>query len=263
MAGLGYASPLPLDPADPDTMQTVSTAAEPEQSRTFPPEQEPGCETEPSQSHGAVDTEVEPSLPHPPHLLVHPQRPSSAELTKEMPCCPLLVGDSPDNLDSAPQEHQEEARPEVAIPGSPPEVMAVEDSPAAALEDGFPEDESDIESPDVPSTHTNVQAVPCGLDALIAASIDLGELPALEPPAPAAPLPLPSLGSSGIPGIALLSELAELELRQQHCDTATHGKKGQSSRCCLLPFLPLRQWVARGRGSGKVSCGSVPYCRSC
>ncbi|XP_060109327.1 BAH and coiled-coil domain-containing protein 1 isoform X4 [Heteronotia binoei] len=220
VAGLGYASPLPLDPADPDTMQTVSTAAEPEQSRTFPPEQESGCETEPIQSHGAVDTEAECS--HPPHLLVHPQRPSSAELTKEMPCCPLLVGDSTDNLDSAPQEHQEEARPEVTIPGSSPEVMAIEDSPAATLEDGFQEDESDIGSPDVPSTHTSVQAIPCGLDTLIAASIDLGELPSLEPPTLAAPPPLPSVGSSGIPGIALLSELAELELRQQHCDTATH-----------------------------------------
>ncbi|XP_077184375.1 BAH and coiled-coil domain-containing protein 1 isoform X2 [Paroedura picta] len=219
VAGLGYASPLPLDPADPDTMQTVSTAAEPEQSRTFPPEQEPGCETEPGQSHGAVDTEAE---PHPPHLLVHPQRPSSVGLTKEMPCCPLLVGDSPDNLDSAPQEHEEEARPEVAIPGPSPEDVAVEDSPSAALKDGFREDESDIGSPEVPSTHTDVQAALCGLDALIAASIDLGELPPLEPLTPAAPLPLPSLGSSGIPGIALLSELAELELRQQHCDTATH-----------------------------------------
>ncbi|XP_054834095.1 BAH and coiled-coil domain-containing protein 1 isoform X2 [Eublepharis macularius] len=222
VAGLGYASPLPLDPADPDTMQTVSTAAEPEQSRTFPPEQEPRCETEASQSLGAADTEVEPSHPHPPHLLVHPQRPSSPELTKETPCCPLLVGDSPDNLDSAPQEHQEEAKPVAALPGPSPEAMAVEDSPAAALEDGFQETESDVGSPDVPSTHTDVQAVPCGLDVLIAASIDLGELPPLDPPTPAAPLSLPSPCSSGIPGIALLSELAELELRQQHCDTASH-----------------------------------------
>ncbi|XP_048348145.1 BAH and coiled-coil domain-containing protein 1 isoform X2 [Sphaerodactylus townsendi] len=222
VAGLGYASPLPLDPADPDTMQTVSTAAEPEQSRTFPPEQEPGCETETSQSHGAADSESEPSHPHPPHLLSHLQRPSSTELTKEIPCCPLLVGDNLDNLDSAPQEHLEEARSEVTIPGPSPEVIPVEDSPAAALEDDFQEDESDISSPDVPSTPSDVPPVPCGLDALIAATIDLGELPPLELPAPAAPLPLPSSCSSGIPGIALLSELAELELQQQHCDTATH-----------------------------------------
>ncbi|XP_028570150.2 BAH and coiled-coil domain-containing protein 1 isoform X4 [Podarcis muralis] len=222
VAGLGYASPLPLDPADPDTMQTVSTAAEPEQSRTFPLEQEPQCESEARPSSGAGDPEVDSSHPPPPHLLVHPQRPSSTELAKETPCCPLLVGDSPDGLDSAPKECQEEPRPEAAVPGASPEVMAVEDSPVAALEDECQEDESDASSPDDLSTHAEVQVAPCGLDALIAASIDLGELPALESPPPADSLPLPSPCSSGIPGIALLSELAELELRRQQCDTAAH-----------------------------------------
>lgn len=229
MAGLGYASPLPLDPADPDTMQTVSTAAEPEQSRTFPPEQEPRCETEASPPGRAENTEVESSHPPLPHILVHPQRPNSTELAKETPCCPLLVGDSPDDLNSAPQDHQEEPRQDAAITGPSPEVMAMEDSPAAALEDVCQEEEEGEESnacsPDVPSTNSEAQVAPCGLDALIAASIDLGELPALEPLSPAAPLPLPSPCSSGIPGIALLSELAELELRQQHCDTATQGKQ--------------------------------------
>ncbi|XP_044312372.1 BAH and coiled-coil domain-containing protein 1 isoform X3 [Varanus komodoensis] len=222
VAGLGYASPLPLDPADPDTMQTVSTAAEPEQSRTFPPEQEPHCEAEANPPSGAGDMEVEPSHPCPPHLLVHPQRPNSTELAKETPCCPLLVGDSPDDLDSAPPEHQEAPTPGAALPGPSPEVMAVEDGPAEALEDDCQVDESNMGSPDDPSAHADVQVAPCGLDALIAASIDLGELPALESPPPPAPLPLPSPCSSGIPGIALLSELAELELRRQHCDTATH-----------------------------------------
>nr|XP_060620252.1 BAH and coiled-coil domain-containing protein 1 isoform X1 [Anolis sagrei ordinatus]XP_060620253.1 BAH and coiled-coil domain-containing protein 1 isoform X1 [Anolis sagrei ordinatus]XP_060620254.1 BAH and coiled-coil domain-containing protein 1 isoform X1 [Anolis sagrei ordinatus] len=224
VAGLGYASPLPLDPADPDTMQTVSTAAEPEQSRTFPPEQEPRCEAEASPPHGAGDTEAEPSLPPAPHLLVHPQRPSPTELVKEIPGCPLLVGDVPDGLDSASQEHQEDPRTDAPILGPSPELMAVEDSPAATLEDGCLEDESDVGSPDVPSPQTDVQMAPCGLDALIAASIDLGDLPALEspPPSPIPPLPSPSPWSSGIPGIALLSELAELELRRQHCDTDPH-----------------------------------------
>ncbi|KAH0629352.1 hypothetical protein JD844_011370 [Phrynosoma platyrhinos] len=225
VAGLGYASPLPLDPADPDTMQTVSTAAEPEQSRTFPPEQEPRCETEGSPSSGAGDTEVEPSHP-PPHLLVHPQRPSPTDLAKETPCCPLLVGDGPDVLDSALREHQEDPRLDTPLPGPSPEVMAVEGSPVETLEDGYQEDESDADSPDALSPQTDMQVAPCGLDALIAASIDLGELPALESPppspSPVLPLPLPSPWSSGIPGIALLSELAELELRRQHCDTAPH-----------------------------------------
>lgn len=245
MAGLGYASPLPLDPADPDTMQTVSTAAEPEQSRTFPPEQEPHCETEASPPGRAGNTEVEHTHPHPPHILVHPQRPSSTELAKETPCCPLLVGDSPDDLNSAPQEHQEEPGLDAAVSGPSPEVMAVENSPAAAPEDVCQEEEeeeSDACSLDVPPTHPEVQVAPCGLDALIAASIDLGELPPLEPLSPAAPLPLPSPCSSGIPGIALLSELAELELRQQHCDTATQGKQAKgisASIHCLVPSHSL------------------------
>uniref|UniRef100_G1KQX4 BAH domain-containing protein n=1 Tax=Anolis carolinensis TaxID=28377 RepID=G1KQX4_ANOCA len=226
VAGLGYASPLPLDPADPDTMQTVSTAAEPEQSRTFPPEQEPRCQAEASPPRGAGDTEAEPSLPPAPHILVHPQRPSPTELVKEIPGCPLLVGDVPDGLDSASQEHQEDPGTDAPILGSSPELMAVEDSPAATLEDGCLEDESDAGSPDVPSPQTDVQIAPCGLDALIAASIDLGDLPALESP-PLSPVPSlssPSPWSSGIPGIALLSELAELELRRQHCDAELHGK---------------------------------------
>ncbi|KAJ7315867.1 hypothetical protein JRQ81_002029 [Phrynocephalus forsythii] len=227
VAGLGYASPLPLDPADPDTMQTVSTAAEPEQSRTFPPEEAPPrCKAETSPPGGVGEAEGQGPPPRPPHLVVHPQRPSSPELAKgSTPCGPLLVGDSPDDLDSASQEPPEEPRPEAAIPGTPPEVVAVEASPVAAVEDGSQGDEIEAGSPEASSTPAGPQAALCGLDALIAASIDLGELPALESPppsSPAAPLPWTTPYSSGIPGIALLSELAELELRQQPCDTVTH-----------------------------------------
>ncbi|XP_026557548.1 BAH and coiled-coil domain-containing protein 1 isoform X2 [Pseudonaja textilis] len=219
VAGLGYASPFPRDPADPDTMQTVSTAAEPEQSRTFPPEQEPRCEAEASPPSGTGDSEVEPTRAHPPHLLVHPQRPSSTETIKDTPSCSLLVRDSPDDLDSTPKEHQEEPSSDAATPGPSPEVMSMEESPVAALEVDCQEAESNVVLPDDPSTQTDVQVAPYGLDALIAASINLGELPDLESPPSEASLPLPSPSSSGIPGIALLSELAELELCQWHCDS--------------------------------------------
>lgn len=219
VAGLGYASPFPRDPADPDTMQTVSTAAEPEQSRTFPPEQEPRCEAEASPPSGTGDSEVEPTHAHPPHLLVHPQRPSSTETVKDTPSCSLLVRDSSDDLDSTQKEHQDEPNSDAATPGPSPEVMTTEESPVAALEVDCQEAESNAVLPDDPSTHTDVQAAPCGLDALIAASINLGELPDLESPSSAASLPLPSPCSSGMPGIALLSELAELELCQRHCDS--------------------------------------------
>uniref|UniRef100_A0A8C6VFY9 BAH domain and coiled-coil containing 1 n=1 Tax=Naja naja TaxID=35670 RepID=A0A8C6VFY9_NAJNA len=219
VAGLSYASPFPRDPADPDTMQTVSTAAEPEQSRTFPPEQKPRCEAEASPPSGTGDSEVEPTRAHPPHLLVHPQRPSSTETIKDTPNCSLLVRDSPDDLDSTQKEHQEEPSSDAATPGPSPEVMSTEESPVAALEVDCQEAESNAVLPDDPSTLTDVQVAPYGLDALIAASINLGELPDLESPSSEASLPLPSPSSSGIPGIALLSELAELELCQRHCDS--------------------------------------------
>ncbi|XP_070592868.1 BAH and coiled-coil domain-containing protein 1 [Erythrolamprus reginae] len=219
VAGLGYASPFPRDPTDPDTMQTVSTAAEPEQSRTFPPEQEPRCEAEASPPSGTGDSEVEPTHVHPPHLLVHPQRPSSTETIKDAPNCSLLVRESSDDLDSTPKGHREEPSSEAATPGPSPEAVATEESPVAAMDVDCQEAESNAVSPDDPSTQTDVQVAPYGLDALIAASINLGELPDLESPSCASSLPSPSPSSSGIPGIALLSELAELELCQQHCDS--------------------------------------------
>uniref|UniRef100_A0A8C5RDE9 BAH domain and coiled-coil containing 1 n=1 Tax=Laticauda laticaudata TaxID=8630 RepID=A0A8C5RDE9_LATLA len=236
VAGLGYASPFPRDPADPDTMQTVSTAAEPEQSRTFPPEQEPRCEAEASPPSGTGGSEVEPTRAHPPHLLVHPQRPSSTETIKDTPNCSLLVRDSPDDLDSTQKEHQEEPSSDAATPGPSPEVMSMEESPVAGLEVDCQEAESNAVLPDDPSSQTDVQVAPYGLDALIAASINLGELPDLESPSSEASLPLPSPSSSGIPGIALLSELAELELCQRHCDSG----KGITDHPVLILSLHLK-----------------------
>ncbi|EPY89644.1 hypothetical protein CB1_000088001, partial [Camelus ferus] len=63
-----------------------------------------------------------------------------------------------------------------------------------------------------------------GLDALVAATINLGDLPSegpLDPQPPAVPGPpstAPLPRSSGIYGIALLSELAELEIQQQRTE---------------------------------------------
>ncbi|DAA18309.1 TPA: BAH domain and coiled-coil containing 1-like [Bos taurus] len=63
-----------------------------------------------------------------------------------------------------------------------------------------------------------------GLDALVAATINLGDLPGIGPldsPPPAVPGPprtAPLPRSSGIHGIALLSELADLEIQQQRTE---------------------------------------------
>lgn len=69
-----------------------------------------------------------------------------------------------------------------------------------------------------------------GLDALVAATINLGDLPGIGPldsppptvPGPPRTAPLPR--SSGIHGIALLSELADLEIQQQRTEPALQGE---------------------------------------
>ena len=69
-----------------------------------------------------------------------------------------------------------------------------------------------------------------GLDALVAATIDLGDLPGISPPdpqlaaAPGPPRTGPSPCSSGTHGIALLSELADLEIQQQRRGPALPGE---------------------------------------
>ncbi|XP_043941003.1 BAH and coiled-coil domain-containing protein 1 [Protopterus annectens] len=59
-AGMGYKAPSPdvmhsADPADPETLQAISSAAEPEQSRTFSPLEKADCE---AQSSGTLEEEA-------------------------------------------------------------------------------------------------------------------------------------------------------------------------------------------------------------
>lgn len=69
-----------------------------------------------------------------------------------------------------------------------------------------------------------------GLDALVAATVNLGDLPDIslpDPQTPGASVPLstaPLPHSSGIHGIALLSELADLEIQRQKSELVTRGE---------------------------------------
>lgn len=89
--------------------------------------------------------------------------------------------------------------------------------------------------------HTQPPKALPGLDALVAATVDLGDLPDIslsDPQTPAASEPLstaPLPHSSGIHGIALLSELADLEIQWQKSELAMQGEP-QLQHPSLVPW---------------------------
>lgn len=114
---------------------------------------------------------------------------------------------------------------------------------AAELEE---EEEEDWRS--TPDNGHLPRALP-GLDALVAASINLGDLPStspLEPQPPAAPgLPSTALlpHSSGIHGIALLSELADLDVQPQGSEPALPGEHRLLPHPSGAPGAGPRAWA--------------------
>uniref|UniRef100_A0A452GYC1 BAH domain-containing protein n=1 Tax=Gopherus agassizii TaxID=38772 RepID=A0A452GYC1_9SAUR len=246
---MGYSSPLTVhaaELADPDTMQSVSPAAEPEQSRTFPPTEEPchasaaavleeagraaqGVTAEP-RAHAAMGQHL-----HHHHHLLLPLGQASGELVGaatgqdlaeelgETPYGPMLGGPSLASAQGAPEESGDlEEQPGTAqltgaLAGSPSEGTAGEEQ-AAGREAGCEKEQED-DSLSLLRAGSGLQGPLSGLDTLIIAGIDLGDLPALSPPsaAPPADPPSPCPCSSGI---TLLSELADLERQRQRCDAA-------------------------------------------
>ncbi|KAM6111319.1 LOW QUALITY PROTEIN: BAH and coiled-coil domain-containing protein 1 [Pterocles gutturalis] len=206
------------EPADPDTMHAASPPAEPEQSRTFSPagellRVEPGPPREPPA--GGVMAEGPGVLLHRHHLLLAPgtlcgELGTAAGATEEQG--PV----------QSPPEQQQHPVPMAGVSPLPPITAEEEEEKEGDSEGSEPEGSGDEEDGDGPGRR---QGCLGGLEALIAAGIDLGELPALgspgdTPPAPPSPVP----HASGIPGIALLSELADLELRRRRCDLALDGE---------------------------------------
>ncbi|XP_010577022.1 PREDICTED: BAH and coiled-coil domain-containing protein 1, partial [Haliaeetus leucocephalus] len=231
-AGMGFSEAHSAEPADPDTMHAGSPPAEPEQSRTFSPAgevlREPGPPREPPT--GGAMVEGPGALLHRHHLLLAPgplcgeRGPAPAAGAAEERA-PVPFGVRREAAQGVPEQSPPEQQCPVPVVGASPLAPTVEEEEEEEDEadsDGSqPEGSCDEEDGDGSAGR---QGCPGGLEALIAAGIDLGELPALgspgEPP-PAPPSPAPH--ASGIPGIALLSELADLELRRRRCDLALEG----------------------------------------
>ncbi|XP_036124568.1 BAH and coiled-coil domain-containing protein 1 [Molossus molossus] len=254
------------DLSDPKTMQCPAPRAQPEPVRTpasrEPSCRSPQSLEEPGLPSGAREASqdlaalLHPAERGPPGKAVDP---SPLEGLQELRCRVLLQGGVPEATDGAGStqggargerttgEGREEREPGPSSGASPqalkqqagsPQALdqgergAWQDPGEAGPEEGaaFEEDklEEEEEEEDCGSTPDNshLPRVPLGLDALVAATIDLGDLPALGlpgPQPPAVPVPpgtAPSPPCSGIHGIALLSELADLDVRPQRSEPA-------------------------------------------
>ncbi|KAM5135113.1 BAH and coiled-coil domain-containing protein 1 [Mantella aurantiaca] len=264
-----YTSPSPhhvhsADPADSETMQTASTAAEPEQSRTFTPSRKSPC------SMPIAEEPLEASEELPRLGETDLSEICSQEAPKSPDCMEATISESLDEpKEDVKEEEQVESENAVLEERSRPDDGCCgfqdtsveqlpnisEGSPAVAI--AAEEEENDAKVDDdvdrallqdvaehLEKGETQVEeeelftsSVPCSpgisdyqeplysLETLIAASISLGDLPSVEDKVPFFPAETSSLpSSSGIHGIALLSELADLALQDQTKDTKGGGK---------------------------------------
>uniref|UniRef100_A0A8C8YTP9 BAH domain and coiled-coil containing 1 n=1 Tax=Prolemur simus TaxID=1328070 RepID=A0A8C8YTP9_PROSS len=259
-ASASFSAPLPSDMhssdlEDPETMQTAAPGAQPEPTRTFLPGELPPC--------GPVSLEEQPRLllgareaaqnlaatPSPAERGAQGTAvdPSPLEGLQELQCGALLEGGVPEATIQALSTQggaQEEGsrreggeEDEQGLLGASPQALEQQaGSPGPLGEEGArlapeeaklePKPEDSEEEPGAAPDNSPPPRVLPGLDALVAATIDLGDLPsgglldpqplaASGPPSTAAP---PS--SSGIHGIALLSELADLDTQRQSSEQA-------------------------------------------
>uniref|UniRef100_A0A8C4FE19 BAH domain and coiled-coil containing 1 n=1 Tax=Catagonus wagneri TaxID=51154 RepID=A0A8C4FE19_9CETA len=244
-AGSGFSLHSP-DLSDPETMQAAPPGAQPELARTFPPRElhphspqnleEPGLPSGPREATQDLAATPNPAERGPPGKAADP---SPLEGLRELRCGTLLEGGGPEatgRADStqggAREERTTEEGREWGERGPPlgngPQAaeqqagslgalgQAEHSQPEAAAER---EEEAAAWGPPLPGGQPS-RELP-GLDALVAATIDLGDLPGAGPPdpqppaVPGPPSAAPPPRSSGIHGIALLSELADLETQQQ------------------------------------------------
>uniref|UniRef100_A0A8C5P1V4 BAH domain and coiled-coil containing 1 n=1 Tax=Jaculus jaculus TaxID=51337 RepID=A0A8C5P1V4_JACJA len=265
-AGMGF-SCLPSDVhssdlPDPKTMQTAAPGARPEPTRPFLPREPSPCSPrsleEPGLLSGAREaTQDLTVIPHPAER--GPARkaedPSPLEALQALKYRTLLKGGGTDTTGQTNFTQggvQEERTEEEGVPrlpsGASPQVLEQRaGSPVALNEDGvaqqapdvaqLQEEEAQLEESGgdseldwgTLSCSQPPRALP-GLDALVAATVDLGDLPniSLQDPQPSAasvpPSTAPLPHSSGIHGIALLSELADLETQRQRSELAVQAE---------------------------------------
>ncbi|XP_011788684.1 PREDICTED: BAH and coiled-coil domain-containing protein 1 [Colobus angolensis palliatus] len=260
VAGLGFSLPSDVHSSnleDPETMQTATLGAQPEPTRTFLPGEPPPCSPrsleEPGLLSGAREaTQDLAATPHPAER--GPQGkaadPSPLEGLQELQCGALLeaggpkaTGQAHSTQGGAREERSREEGEQEPSSGASPQVLEQQAGSPGALEDEGQQptpEEDELEEDELgqqsmedseedcggaPNNSHPPRALP-GLDALVAATIDLGDLPSDSPPDPQPPAasgppstaPLPH--SSGTHGIALLSELADLAIQRQRSERA-------------------------------------------
>lgn len=282
------------DLLDPKTMQTAAPRVQPEPVRTFPPGElpprSPKSPQEPGLPSGAQEaTQDLAATPHPAERgpLGKAADPSPLEGLRELPCGALLEGGAPEAIGQA-RSTQGGAAEERATAegggevgpgpssGAGPQALQQQRSPGGLEEarpgkqqpprEGEPEEgaeyrEDKLEEAEAGGSASKTSHLPrvlLGLDALVAATIDLGDLPGTSPldpacaTAPGLPRTAPPPCSSGIHGIALLSELADLEIQQQRREPALPGE----------PHAALREPPGAPEARGGLSMGLGCYPRS-
>ncbi|XP_053562788.1 BAH and coiled-coil domain-containing protein 1 isoform X2 [Bombina bombina] len=248
------------DPADPETMQRASaaTAAEPEQSRTLSPSKKPPCDIpvpgaslEVSQELDHLgETDLSEICSQAPLETQEPvcEEEAAAQNILEESHQNTLEGEQIESLQKDDSKETDLGNSDDLIETSERQLPNISEEPATTplnTEEPHPEtseDQSALQevsgpkiadteiaeeeenvltpSPSTPPIITDYQDSIYSLEALIAASISLGELPSLQDEEnlfSTDPKALPP--SSGIHGIALLSELADLALQSQLEDT--------------------------------------------
>eukprot|EP00062_Callorhinchus_milii_P004555 gi/632943707/ref/XP_007887094.1/ PREDICTED: BAH and coiled-coil domain-containing protein 1 [Callorhinchus milii] len=286
---IGYTSPTPLvhsaDLADPQTMQPVSTAAEPEQARTFTPGEQIHCETQQSTTLGdasptdrhVIANELDPEEQNPRKTLRNPEEKKAGST---FPAENSTQG----QLESSAQEKVECSRHLIAAQGTATDtgILGDESGQGSPLmepppqgsqfttltndpvdvqnsdnsgpvidtdfkkewniakqvieekeEEGEDEEEEEIAHDAYERDEVFKWRLDCmaGMDALVAAGLSMGELLALESEVPRSSMPSSHTTTStfypcsGMHGIALLSELADLEHQRQMGDGTSQGEE--------------------------------------
>lgn len=273
-----HSSDLP----DPKTMQTTTPGTRPEPTRTFLPGEPPPCSPRSLEDPGLLSRAREATqdlaiIPHPVEQGLPPGKtedPSPLEGLQALRFGDLLEGggteatgqtnSSQGGLQNERTVDQGVLRPPLGaspqaleqIAGSPIALDKEEGSQTVPDATQLQEEEAQLEENggdsevDWGTLSHPPKALP-GLDALVAATVDLGDLPDIslpDPQTPAASVPLsmaPLPHTSGIHGIALLSELADLEIQRQKSELAVQGEP-QLQHPSLTPW-ELSPWGQKDR----------------
>ncbi|XP_062072110.1 BAH and coiled-coil domain-containing protein 1 [Lepus europaeus] len=256
--GMGFAS-LPVDTLSdlvgPETMQTTPRVAPPEPTGAFLPVGPPPCRPRSLQEPGPLSGAGEPTqdlvtAPHPAERGPPGKAaaPSPREGLQELQRGALVEASSPEapgqarstqgggqeerTTEQQREEGEQGPASEAHAPapeppaGSPGTLGGHEEGMCQVPEAARPGEGSveDLEDWAAPSESSCTPRALPGLDALVAAAVDLGDLPSVDPPGAWLPSATPTPCSSGMHGIALLSELAELEAQRQRSERATHAE---------------------------------------